>query len=307
MHGPDGPDMPIDPAVATVQVWRVQDSRTTVQPDELAVEEPLEIRLACDQDGRRVRRGISVTMRTPGHDGELAVGFLFTEGILEGPEQVAKVDDWGPGNVVRVELNPGVAVDLARLERHFYAASSCGVCGKASLEAVRVRPRLAPIAGRPAIDAAVIHRLPETLRAARALRPHRRPARRGAVRPRRPAARPARGRRPAQRPGQAHRHVLPRRAARRCTTPPAGQRPRQLRTGAEGGRRRHPGAGGRRRTVEPRRQPRPRARHDRHRLRPARTLQHLFGPRSDRPSRPGHDGRPARRAVNLSPVLIRVE
>ena len=166
MHGPDGPDIPIDPAVTTVQVWRVQDSRTTVQPDELAVEEPLEIRLACDQDGRRVRRGISVTMRTPGHDGELAVGFLFTEGILDAPEQVAKVDDWGPGNVVRVELNPGVAVDLARLERHFYAASSCGVCGKASLEAVRVRPRFAPIAGRPTVAAAVIHQLPETLRAA---------------------------------------------------------------------------------------------------------------------------------------------
>jgi FdhD protein len=137
-----------------------------MQPDELAVEEPLEIRLAFDRDGRRVRRAVSVTMRTPGHDDELAVGFLFTEGILDSPGQVAKVEDWGPGNVVRVELNPGVAVDLARLERHFYAASSCGVCGKASLEAVRVRPRSEMIPGRPAIEVATIERLPETQRAA---------------------------------------------------------------------------------------------------------------------------------------------
>jgi FdhD protein len=166
MHDPEGSDIPDDPAVARFLVWRVEGARTAMLPDELAVEEPLEIRLAFEQDGRRIRRGISVTMRTPGHDGELAVGFLFTEGILDSPDQVAKVEDWGPGNVVRVELNPGVAVDLARLERHFYAASSCGVCGKASIEAVRVRPRFGPIPGRPAIEAGTIGGLPGTLRAA---------------------------------------------------------------------------------------------------------------------------------------------
>jgi FdhD protein len=166
MRGSDGPAIPDDPAVAAVLVRCVAGAHTTVQPDELAVEEPLEIRLACDQGGRRVRRGISVTMRTPGHDGELAVGFLFTEGILEAPEQVAAVEDWGPGNVVRVELKPGIEVDLARLERHFYTASSCGVCGKASLDAVCVAPRAAPIAGRPLIESEVIHHLPESLRAA---------------------------------------------------------------------------------------------------------------------------------------------
>jgi FdhD protein len=166
MHGPDGPPDADDPAVTPARVWRVEGARTTERLDELAVEEPLEIRLACDQDRRRVRRGISVTMRTPGHDRELAVGFLFTEGLIESPDQVANVEDWGPGNVVRVELNPGVAVDLQRLERHFFAASSCGVCGKASLEAVRVRPRSEPIPGRPAVAVEVIEGLPGTLRAA---------------------------------------------------------------------------------------------------------------------------------------------
>ena len=166
MHDPGGSDIPNDPAVATVLVWRVEGSRTTTQPDELAVEEPLEIRLAFDQDGRRIRRGISVTMRTPGHDASWPSASCSPRGSSTPRNRWHASEDWGPGNVVRVELKPGVAVDLARLERHFYAASSCGVCGKASIEAVRVRPRSEPIPGRPAIDAAVIGRLPGTLRAA---------------------------------------------------------------------------------------------------------------------------------------------
>src|SRR5690242_9182484 len=99
----------------------------------LAVEEPLEIRLGCDVGRRRVHAAVSVTMRTPGHDLELAVGFLFTEGILVAREQVAGVRVCGAGKVARVDLRPGVVVDLSRLERHFYTSSSCGVCGKASL------------------------------------------------------------------------------------------------------------------------------------------------------------------------------
>jgi FdhD protein len=77
---------------------------------------------------------------------------------------LAGVRACGSGNAVRVDLRPGVAVNLARLERHFYTASSCGVCGKASVQAVRVCPRVRPSAGRPVVDAAVIHLLPETLR-----------------------------------------------------------------------------------------------------------------------------------------------
>jgi FdhD protein len=137
----------------------------TVQPDVLAVEEPLEIRLACTIDGAPGHRAISITMRTPGNDDELAVGFLFTEGILTAREQVASVHSCGGGNVTCVKLQRDVAVNFKRLERNFYTASSCGVCGKASLEAVRVCACHRLRKHRPVVDAEVIHRLPEALRA----------------------------------------------------------------------------------------------------------------------------------------------
>jgi len=162
-------DCPTDRALAAVQMSRISGSNLAVDADVVAVEEPLEIRLGCDVAGRRVHRPISITMRTPGHDLELAVGFLFTEGIIALREQVAGLFACGAGNVARVNLQRGIEVDLSRLERHFYAASSCGVCGKASLEAVRVCPRNRAAEGRPVVNVAVIHRLPAALRAAQAV------------------------------------------------------------------------------------------------------------------------------------------
>ncbi len=140
-----------DPALAAVRVCRISSSGVAVQADQLAVEEPLEIRLG-QVDGRgvpaqRAHVPVSITMRTPGHDDELAVGFLFTEGIIVAREQVAGVRACGGGNVVRVDLAAGVGVDLGRLQRHFYASSSCGVCGKASLEAVQVCAAPSPCRG----------------------------------------------------------------------------------------------------------------------------------------------------------------
>lgn len=158
-----------DPALTPVRLCRVDGADLAVQPDMLAVEEPLEIRLGCDIDGQRQHRGVSVTMRTPGHDRELAAGFLFTEGIVTSREQVNFLRVCKSGNAVRVDLQAGVAVDLERLERHFFTTSSCGVCGKASLAAVRVCSRTRPPQGQPVVEAAVIHRLPETLRAAQAV------------------------------------------------------------------------------------------------------------------------------------------
>lgn len=138
--------------------------------DALAVEEPLEIRLMWG-DGRqpdRVQR-LAVTMRTPGHDVELAVGFLVGEGVVRQPEDIveafhtplkAGVSD---PNVVVVRLVEGVAFDARRLERHVYTTSSCGVCGKASLEAVGVISGPALPEG-PMLTPKVVSALPNTLR-----------------------------------------------------------------------------------------------------------------------------------------------
>jgi FdhD protein len=165
----NGIDVSKDPALAAVSVCRVSATGSDTHSDLLAVEEPLEIRLGCDVGGRREHRAISITMRTPGHDLELAVGFLFTEGLIETPEQVACVRPCRTSNAVRVDFKPEVSVDLTRLERHFYATSSCGVCGKASLDAVRVCPRNHPQVGHPVVEPVVIHKLPDALRIGQAV------------------------------------------------------------------------------------------------------------------------------------------
>ncbi len=128
-----------------VDIRRVNGTQSQQKSDDVAVEEPLEIQLCSASAAGSAAKSISITMRTPGEDADLALGFLFTEGIIESAEQVASIEHHGepaPGtglqNTVRVELRPDVTVDLGRLERHFYTTSSCGVCGKASLEALRV-------------------------------------------------------------------------------------------------------------------------------------------------------------------------
>lgn len=108
--------------------------------DYLAAEEPLEIRIVS-AEGRSAP--LSVTMRTPGHDLELAAGFLLTEGIIEGAEQLAGIravtdERTGKSNVVEVEI-AGAEYDPAAMQRNFFAASSCGICGKASIESIRRR------------------------------------------------------------------------------------------------------------------------------------------------------------------------
>jgi FdhD protein len=137
----------------------------------VAVEEPMEIRVVFGPTDRRQLRGVSITMRTPGCDDELAVGFLFGEGLLHSPDEIESietrgVDDQGlpTGNIVRVHLHPRVHFDPARLQRHFYSTSSCGVCGKSSLESLAVGG-LRPLASESFhVSAEVIRRLPAALR-----------------------------------------------------------------------------------------------------------------------------------------------
>jgi FdhD protein len=137
------------------RILRVDGDTTMELDDVLAVEEPLEIRVGD--------KPVSVTLRTPGDDFDLAAGFLFTESILRSAEDAESYRHWGSPNVVRVGLREGVRVDLQRLQRHFYSTSSCGVCGKTSIDAVRVQTT--PIIRKLELAREVIVSLPEKLRA----------------------------------------------------------------------------------------------------------------------------------------------
>ncbi len=129
----------------SVDISKVRDGVPEAVADYVAVEEPLEIRLGFSTPDGRATRSVSITMRTPGNDRELAAGFLYTEAIIRRPEDIASIETCGPPapdsgnhNVIRVDLLPDVTVDLGKLQRHFYTTSSCGVCGKTSLDAIRV-------------------------------------------------------------------------------------------------------------------------------------------------------------------------
>jgi FdhD protein len=139
--------------------------RRSDRPDTVTAEEPLEIRVAG--------RALAITMRTPGDDFDLALGFLVTEGMVSGAHDVRTLmhcldegEDGRPTyNVVDVTLSPGVAPPDVSLERSFYTTSSCGVCGKASIDAVRLQSRHDLADDASTLDPQVLVTLPDALRA----------------------------------------------------------------------------------------------------------------------------------------------
>jgi FdhD protein len=164
------------PATASIiRVSIISNERETT--DLVAVEEPLEIRIGFP-DGTHT--AVSITMRTPGNDAELAAGFLFTEGILTSADQIMQIRHCGlkigkvgntldraaalNSNTIRVDLAEGVDIDLDRLKRNFYTTSSCGVCGKSSIDALRmgISHPLEPDLAR--LDASLLHAFPKRLR-----------------------------------------------------------------------------------------------------------------------------------------------
>ena len=151
------------PAAVTVRILRWQlGAKPKRQADAVAREEPLEIRVRG--------RSVAVTMRTPGHDRELAAGFLVTEGVVRSRKDIVEIapclgaDE--PENTLNVFLAPKVELDLKQLTRHVFASSSCGLCGKASIEAVH--QHFPPIMGKLRVAARVLAGLPEKMRAAQA-------------------------------------------------------------------------------------------------------------------------------------------
>jgi len=155
-------------AIKEVAVERAGAHATHAMLDVLAVEQPLEIRVSWDEDDEPRLATVAVTMRTPDNDCELAAGFLFTEGIVRRRDQIAGIRSCRPGSI-RVELAPGTPVDLARLERHAYTTSSCGLCGKTSTSALRAVPSWSLPPNEPIVDDALIRSLPASLRRAQSV------------------------------------------------------------------------------------------------------------------------------------------
>ena len=148
-------------------VRRVRGATAEDADDVLAAEEPLEMRIV---EPGGPERSLAVTMRTPGHDLELAAGFLVTEGILAARRDLERIEAAKPrtaeeeGNVVRAILSDGAEADLTRTQRSFYTTSSCGVCGKTSLNAIwnRAPPPIPPNA--PRVNSGILAGLPDALR-----------------------------------------------------------------------------------------------------------------------------------------------
>ena len=157
------------------KVWKIRKDVAEEETDVLAAEEPMEIRVETGEQNDRSSTSLSVTMRTPGNDFELAAGFLLTEGIVARKRDIVRIEYCtDPGinqeyNIVSAMLRPDVAFRADRLSRHFYMTSSCGVCGKTSLEAVRVAARHSIPKGSPQVDREAIQSMPERLRQDQAL------------------------------------------------------------------------------------------------------------------------------------------
>ena len=144
--------------VKQFEIKKVNGQYTETLQDSISIEEPLEIRLAFGEEGKELP--VSVTMRTPGDDEELAIGFLFTEKTINQPTQILAISK-SATNVISVELKADVEIKLESLSRNFYTTSSCGVCGKASIDAIHI--------GAPSVQstikvkASVIKNLPAIL------------------------------------------------------------------------------------------------------------------------------------------------
>ncbi|MCT1531589.1 formate dehydrogenase accessory sulfurtransferase FdhD [Sphingobacterium daejeonense] len=163
----------IDSSIQKVQIQRFSDLDSDSREDLLAVEEPLEIRISYSYGNQIGMKSISVTMRTPGNDKDLALGFLFTEGIIDSIDQVksvsySKVDcSNNKENIVVVELNEGVEPNLGTADRNFYTTSSCGVCGKGSIQSIKTVSKFQGMVPEiQSFGAKVLFDLPEKLRSA---------------------------------------------------------------------------------------------------------------------------------------------
>ena len=156
--------------IRKVQILKFQDGQFSPRTDHLATEEPLEIQLSFGASEQRTQRSLAITMRTPGQDFDLVYGFLFTEGIIHRRNDVIQMrypgnqlDPEAQENIVLVELHPHTNFDFERLNRHFYTSSSCGICGKTSLEMVQPHAHFLLDPLNPQVTPPILLRLPQLL------------------------------------------------------------------------------------------------------------------------------------------------
>jgi FdhD protein len=159
--------MPVN-SIITLPITKINSDQIVETSDALAIEEPLEIRLEFGPKERRTVQNISVTMHTPGNDAELALGFLFTEGIIK-PGDTENIDHCfiacaeNKENVIQVSVSETAIPHLQNTERNFYTTSSCGVCGKGSINAIRTVGTYTNNEDNNRIDAHILHQLPDSL------------------------------------------------------------------------------------------------------------------------------------------------
>lgn len=154
-----------DPSVTAVTITRSAASGIKQIADLVAIEEPLEIIMAWQQDGSKMHKNISVTMRTPGYDAALAAGFLFTEAIITHASAIKEIStDAFNTNQILVSLQNDAAPNLQQTDRNFYTSSSCGVCGKASIDAIKTVSAFKHLRSNTTISAETLYGLPAILR-----------------------------------------------------------------------------------------------------------------------------------------------
>ncbi len=152
----------------SLPIWRVDTEGGILCEDYLAAEEPLEILIGFGSASKRQRQTIAVTMRTPEQDVDLAIGFLFTEGVISDKKDVINARFLSE-NKLLIDLNESLSFDIDRLNRHFYTTSSCGVCGKSSIEAVSTTSCFLLNPDKPIVSKNVLFELTQKLRAAQSV------------------------------------------------------------------------------------------------------------------------------------------
>ncbi len=148
-------------------IWKVNHEQSVAKEDYLAIEEPLQISISIpNQTVPILGKSISITMRTPGNDKALGIGFLFTEGMIHHEEQV--IETLERENEINIQLHD-ISADLSALDRHFYTSSSCGVCGKSSIDAIKTSCKINLNATSFEINKSLLYTLPNKLKTAQTI------------------------------------------------------------------------------------------------------------------------------------------